>query len=170
MDDVASRWLIAPKSPAASGFVPPTPIISAGLGAFGAFLHRDFRQYDYELGRYNCQGFLKNWFHLPAQNPGFGLPATDPDQPIIPLTGPAALPIAPPVYPVQGTYTDQDLATFRGNLRARLDYVKDQLSASFAAHWYQRLAISAAWKLWGREKIMDTVTQAVSGFLKEYRL
>jgi hypothetical protein len=68
MKEVGSRWVITPEGEPSS-FVPPTPILSASLGGFGGFLHQAFRQYDYDLGRYNCQKFLEHWFRLPAQNP-----------------------------------------------------------------------------------------------------
>jgi hypothetical protein len=39
------------------------------MGAFGGFFERGFRAHDYELGRRNCQKFLKDSFVLPFDNP-----------------------------------------------------------------------------------------------------
>lgn len=46
-----------------------TPALQCGsLAAFGGFLSRDFRDRDYQLGRRNCQKFLRTWFVLPVSN------------------------------------------------------------------------------------------------------
>ena len=41
----------------------------ATLGAFGGFFERGFRAHDYQLGRRNCQKFLRDHFRLSADNP-----------------------------------------------------------------------------------------------------
>lgn len=41
------------------------PLCCATLGAFGGFLYKGFREHDYELGRRNCQQFLRKHFVLP---------------------------------------------------------------------------------------------------------
>lgn len=46
-------------------------LASSALGAFGGFLHRDFRVHDYLLGRSNAQLFLSEWLSLPENNPLF---------------------------------------------------------------------------------------------------
>jgi hypothetical protein len=38
------------------------------LGGFGGFLAEDFRALDFQLGRRNCQEFLRSTFGLPASN------------------------------------------------------------------------------------------------------
>lgn len=40
------------------------PLCCASLGAFGGFLHKDFRMHDYQLGRRNAQRFLQNHFAM----------------------------------------------------------------------------------------------------------
>jgi hypothetical protein len=40
-------------------------IASGLLGGFGGFLSRDFRDHDFQLGRRNCQKFLRDTFALP---------------------------------------------------------------------------------------------------------
>jgi hypothetical protein len=39
------------------------------LGAFGGFFERSFRAHDYQLGRHNCQKFLRDHFKLASDNP-----------------------------------------------------------------------------------------------------
>jgi len=66
-----SRFLIAPtrlnpdkneeekaKYPIASGF----------LSGFGGFISKKFRMHDFQLGRRNCQKFLKEYFAIPLEN------------------------------------------------------------------------------------------------------
>lgn len=74
-DDVAaalsdtdfSRFLIAPsREKSAAG---QTAMASAGLGGFAGFLHEDFRRHDFQLGRHNCQKFLRDHLALPVANP-----------------------------------------------------------------------------------------------------
>jgi hypothetical protein len=47
----------------------PPALQCASMGAFGGFFERGFRAHDYELGRRNCQKFLKDSFVLPFDNP-----------------------------------------------------------------------------------------------------
>ena len=61
---VASRWIIAPNST-----VPNTePLAGSLLQAFGGFVSQSFREHDYQLGRRNCQWFLRSHFGLPWDN------------------------------------------------------------------------------------------------------
>jgi hypothetical protein len=112
-----SRFVIAPNDDSVSDKTPA--LMSSCLGAFGGFLAREFRDRDYQLGRRNCQWFLKQHFALQAENPLIeaGLQAgraalvrsfkasNDPEfhrpdakdyMPIIPLCGAAAVPIDNP--------------------------------------------------------------------------
>jgi hypothetical protein len=41
------------------------PLCCATIGAFGGFLYKGFREHDYDLGRRNCQQFLRKHFVLP---------------------------------------------------------------------------------------------------------
>ncbi len=62
--DVASRWIIAPNA-----VVPNTePLAGSLLQAFGGFVAQIFREHDYQLGRRNCQWFLRSHFGLPWDN------------------------------------------------------------------------------------------------------
>jgi hypothetical protein len=76
-EDVFSRFLINPirpsDPPVGAGPVPPVwtggdAIAGSGLAAFAGFLLKDFREHDFQLGRRNCQTFLKLHFMLDEHN------------------------------------------------------------------------------------------------------
>ena len=74
VDGTFSRFMIAPSGQQ----VPGQQALQCGsLGAFGGFFEKAFRQHDYQLGRRNCQQFLRTQFLLPTANPiiAGGLPA-----------------------------------------------------------------------------------------------
>jgi hypothetical protein len=67
--DVFSRFLIAPHRHLAGKEDEELYAIACGLlGGFGGFLDEKFRQHDYQLGRRNCQRFLRDVLALPADN------------------------------------------------------------------------------------------------------
>jgi hypothetical protein len=71
-EDVYSRFLITPVRNTEDGRVTGgKAIASSGLGAFMGFMHRDFREHDFQLGRRNCQQFLRAHFTLTHDNPVF---------------------------------------------------------------------------------------------------
>ncbi|MDX2072392.1 MAG: patatin-like phospholipase family protein [Haliscomenobacter sp.] len=43
----------------------PYPIACGALDGFGGFFSREFREHDFQLGRYNCQKFLRKHFTIP---------------------------------------------------------------------------------------------------------
>jgi hypothetical protein len=48
----------------------PYPISCGSLDGFGGFFSREFREHDFQLGRKNCQSFLRNYFCLPLDKAG----------------------------------------------------------------------------------------------------
>ncbi len=44
----------------------PYPISCGSLDGFGGFFSRNFREHDFQLGRKNCQSFLRNYFCIPT--------------------------------------------------------------------------------------------------------
>ena len=69
--EVYSRFLIVPRRGfRADGTLEPFTIACGSLGGFGGFLSRKFREHDYQLGRRNCQWFLKQYFALPSEGEG----------------------------------------------------------------------------------------------------
>ena len=119
-EGVASRYLVAPSRPAAQAGAGGASLqsginaIATGLaGGFGGFIAESLRAHDYQLGRRNCQWFLKEHFALPADNP---IVANDPNAlrfatttpgaeagktyiPIIPLVGEAKREVPEPIWP-----------------------------------------------------------------------
>lgn len=60
-DDNSTRFLIAPVRKVNKVAV-ATPIASGALGGFAGFFDKKFRQHDFELGRKNCQDFIRYYF------------------------------------------------------------------------------------------------------------
>lgn len=61
--DCYSRFLIGPSR---EGRIGSEPHIACGtLSGFGGFFSKLFRQHDYQLGRRNCQKFLKDYLAVP---------------------------------------------------------------------------------------------------------
>src|SRR6516165_12285205 len=107
-----SRFLIAPHRNI--GGVEQRHKIACGLlGGFGGFLDEKFRSHDFQLGRRNCQAFLRSTFGLPEENPlsaamegraQFRISADDENDlperyPIIPLLGSANDEVPLPYWP-----------------------------------------------------------------------
>jgi hypothetical protein len=63
--NVFSRFDISPSDETAGS---GPALLCGALGAFGGFVDRRFRDHDYQLGRRNCQKFLKDVFVLPEDN------------------------------------------------------------------------------------------------------
>ena len=107
----ADLWRISPSR--FIGTQPQPAAIACGLwGGFGGFLDIEFRRHDYELGRRNCQRFLRSWFGLPDNNPhidAVGEPISremktdeageEVRYPIIPLCGTARIEVTPRDWP-----------------------------------------------------------------------
>lgn len=55
----ATRRMVFPKKSK-----DPYPIACGALDGFGGFFSREFREHDFQLGRYNCQRFLRKHFSV----------------------------------------------------------------------------------------------------------
>jgi hypothetical protein len=64
-ESVSSRFAIAPSDDTAGD---RPALLCGSLGAFGGFVDQKFRDRDYQLGRYNCQEFLRRVFAVTADN------------------------------------------------------------------------------------------------------
>jgi hypothetical protein len=64
----ASRYLIGPSRVTPDGKEQTYGIASGLLGGFGGFVARAYRDHDFQLGRRNCQKFLRESFTLPSEN------------------------------------------------------------------------------------------------------
>ncbi len=183
--NVFSRFLVIPRRGyRADGTPEPFTIACGSLGGFGGFLSRKFREHDYQLGRRNCQWFLKQYFVLPSEgdrknglfdnwHPEARIEhavrkATDrsvvlPFLPIIPLVGKAAPDVPAPVWP---SYTDRDFLELRPKVKKRLDRVVKALVDQNIEGWFwgplARGALKSAWWFKGKEavdKVMTTIQE-----------
>jgi hypothetical protein len=66
-EDVHSRFLVSPLREEKRGS--ETDLASVGLGGFAGFLHEELRMHDFQLGRRNCQKFLRDHFVVHVENP-----------------------------------------------------------------------------------------------------
>ena len=129
--DDHSRFLIAPHRKL-NGKEERYTIACGLLGGFGGFLDEKFRAHDFQLGRRNCQAFLRSTFTVPASNPivagmsGREQPLLAPDsatgqpanRPIIPLLGDAQPEVPLPYWP----------HTSRADFELLLDRIKGRLT------------------------------------------
>lgn len=169
LPDVFSRFLIAPDRDAVpSADNPhPEPLASGGLQGFFGFFHESFREHDFQLGRRNCQQFLRKHFAVPPDNmcigSGFSHLNADlyrtksGDLPIIPLMPELTTEIPRPDWP-RGKL---DVAALRPLLAARLDVVwghyRERMLGN-ADGWWSRKALQAwLWAGWkfGRGRALD---------------
>ncbi len=168
--DVFSRFVIAPiRYREQDGGTTPEAfaLASGGLGGFGGFLNVGFRAHDFQLGRRNCQRFLRKHFILAADNPRF---ADWPDAlkkkkeylvrrsagdflPIIPLVGDAAKTVPQPAWP---HLPADEVERLRTLVRGRTKAVGGRLIDQYGGGWVGRLG----WWAFRRRvvrKIMDWV-------------
>jgi len=172
---VYSRFLISPsrqKPQPASADESAQPDLACGLlYAFGGFLDEQFREHDFQLGRRNCQKFLKDHFRLHPGNPVFGQPekagsAADARLPIIPLVGTAAVEVKEAPWP---TITEQTLADLRTALERRLDPLVGRfISHVFGAALLMRLVVYVYWRR-RRSALISRLMDAVEQMLDDSR-
>lgn len=163
-----SRYLIAPLRRIPRTEVPGEDdarpkqerfAIACGLlGGFGGFLHRDFRAHDFQLGRRNCQNFLRGAFTTP---PGATLTGThdkDSEVPIIPLFGSAAPTVPLPRWP---QLPEAGLAQLQSKIEHRLDRVVPALVDGQSRNRLLRLALITGWFLFLRGRTRTYVRAAI---------
>jgi hypothetical protein len=163
-----SRYLIAPLRRIPRTEVPGEDdarpkqerfAIACGLlGGFGGFLHRDFRAHDFQLGRRNCQNFLRGAFTTPPGATLTGTPDKDGEVPIIPLLG-TALPTVPlprwPQLPAAG------LGQLQDKIDHRLDRVVPALIDGQSRNRLLRGALKIGWFLFLRSRTRIYVRAAL---------
>jgi hypothetical protein len=180
---VYSRFLIVPRRGFRSdGELEPFTIAGGSLGGFGGFLSRKFREHDYQLGRRNCQWFLKQYFTLPSEGEKrnrlfdhwtpeartkFAVrKSTDPSVvlpilPIIPLMGSAAPDVPAPAWP---NFTEDEFKALRPKVKSRLARVVkalvDENIEGFLWGPLARGALKSAWWLKGGE-VVDHVMKTI---------
>ena len=158
---VYSRYLIAPVRMKGS----KEPALACGaLYAFGGFLDEQFREHDFQLGRRNCQWFLRKHFVLHPSNPVFGAEADanaaeGAERPIIPLVGAADVPLEQlPPWPQleRNRLSDLRLALLH-RLDALAPALLNELLKSFL---FLRIAAKISW-WYNRNRVTDRAMQIV---------
>jgi hypothetical protein len=171
--NVYSRFLIVPRRGFEDGKLRRYTIACGSLGGFGGFLSRRFREHDYQLGRRNCQWFLRQYFVLPSEGPkrnklfdawsdqarekqkvrraGVGESAAN-----IPFEARPVLPYLP-IIPLLGeaarevpevpwpTYTDAEFAALQPKIKNRLNRVASAMFNQYGGGFWTRRAFEAAW-------------------------
>jgi hypothetical protein len=159
-ESIYSRFIVAPHRTLPNREKEETFAIACGLlGGFGGFLDEQFRAHDFQLGRRNCQRFLRESFALLADNPVIkAWPAAAkadrrfqttpetrdeiPQHTIIPLLGSAADPVELPDWPQLST---ADFEILQDRIRDRLDAIAPALirqqTASTLLRWTLGFAV-----------------------------
>jgi len=166
-----SRFVLAPSD----ADNPNQDALQCGLlSAFGGFFERSFRAHDYQLGRRNCQKFLRDHFRLSVANPiiASGLSKLgaaertsvvglfDPQQqdsiPIIPLCG-TALPevLAPPRATITSARVGHILNWIVDRLHAVTKALLESAMGSGFECWAARSAVDTLISTWGKAKLRD---------------
>lgn len=178
-ESIYSRFLIAPSR----DYEPNDaahPLASGGLGAFLGFLARDFRLHDYQLGRRNCQQFLKRYFTLPAKNPLFAnwsreirnawltrpdyADPHEPSLPIIPLVGDLWDKEEPALkWPKRSAV---DLGRLRTDITNRLDAVFDAIKDDAKLGVAARVIANLIWQA-KKGDLVDDAIKRVERALKD---
>ncbi|WP_270937535.1 patatin-like phospholipase family protein [Falsiroseomonas oryzae] len=183
--DVYSRMMLVPSRGSgaeASG----APLAAGGLGAFLGFFHQAFREHDFQLGRRNCQRFLRLHLALPTTNPLFGevpfVPADatheaelvqrwqkTPDlpahYPVIPLIGACAQEERLPDWP-RGVLKPDSMAP---PIRARMDAVVKDLLRPAPLGYFGGIAARGYW-WWKRDELVKAAIGAIATSLREKQL
>lgn len=155
------------------------------LQGFFGFLHADYRRHDYQLGRSNCQRFLREDFRLPKDNPrvayGYaGLPPeemarwldADGELPVIPLLGQVAQDEAPCDWPTGVLDLDALMRPIGTRVDAIFRYYRNELAAG-AGNAALRLAARGLLQLgWlaGRGQVLGNIRRNIEGALAQQGL
>lgn len=183
-DTIYSRYLISPSRGDGRAVSNGFDIACGALGGFSGFLHRDFRQHDYLLGRRNCQQFLQQHFTLPENNPLFDgwsealktryrVTASNGTQelPIIPLIG-ATNPVGAggveeqlPAWPT-GVFSADSI---KDAVASRITTVIDALLSNIS--WLKRTLIKLGLALFGvKDSIAGSIIDKIKKELSDRKL
>jgi hypothetical protein len=188
--DVYSRFAIMPSRRNSQGRRAELAMASAILGGFGGFLSEVFRRHDFNLGRRNCQAFLRWHFCLPETNDLFrGFDQRDawyvrekdgrmerfpsvkepgknvPYLPIIPLCGTAAAEMRRRAFP---RAQDADAERLRKEVAARVSSVGDALietELKGVASGLLRWLIRKGWQCWLASNVSDKAMEKIKSEL-----
>jgi hypothetical protein len=167
-----SRYLVAPHRKLPDSDTEERYTIACGLlGGFGGFLDEQFRAHDFQLGRRNCQAFLRSTFGLPRENPigaamkdqaELRIPANRDNQlperyPIIPLVGSANDEVPLPHWPRMG---QRDFEEILQRIAGRFKAVAPLLVQAQTASPLLRSIAGVGLRL-GRNRVLDYIRLAI---------
>ena len=180
-ENVYSRFLIAPKRRLPNGNPASFPIASGALGGFGGFLSLAFREHDYQLGRRNCQLFLKKHFTLPysrsEKNQLFDNWTSQMIKlhrikegnktflPVIPLMGTAAGEVPPPPWPA---YPSNNIYKLDSLLSRRADALVTRFLDVYIHSLPVSLIVKPLWKLILRRRFINAMLTKINQELELY--
>ncbi len=156
-----SRFLVSPlrRPPRPAGVSEDPPLeryaIGCGLlGGFGGFLDEGFRDHDFQLGRRNCQQFLRSAFQVAADNPVVrGIPQ-DKFKSVIPLVGTAALEVP---YPAWRQMSAQDFEHLCRRVEHRVSRLLPLLVRAQTLSQFLRLALWLGWQLFLKKRTLTFI-------------
>ncbi len=143
--NVRSRFMIVPKrTPKGSDSPEPYGLASGLLGGFGGFLAQKFRDHDFQLGRRNCQRFLREELKLAPRNPIVerhgAADGNRQDNPVIPLCGTAKAEVPYPEWP---KIELADIERITEAASTRMKKLCKRLVSTQAGWWLQKMLIPA---------------------------
>jgi hypothetical protein len=160
------------------------PIASGTLGGFGGFLSKKFRMHDFQLGRRNCQQFLRRYFSIPvsacSHNPVFSHYTSEElerfsfekdgkkHMPVIPLVGSAEREAYPLVWQTL-RLNDQELNELKDRVRARTGILTKKLLKQYIDGWFTRTAARLV-LCFKRKSIINSIMDKIEKELREFDL
>ncbi len=178
-----SRFVLAPSDTDH----PDKDALQCGLlSAFGGFFERGFRLHDYQLGRRNCQKFLRDHFQLAVGNPivatGLKRQAADGREavksrfdplqkgslPIIPLCGTAEIEVpAPKPASISSARVGHIVNWIVDRLHGISKPLLSGVIDSELEAWAARSALDTLISTWGRRKINDFIRRELNGVIAD---
>jgi len=167
-DGIFSRFLICPHRVPPGGTEEAYSIASGLLGGFGGFLSQAFRDHDYQLGRRNCQKFLKDSFVVHGGNdivkawPDAARASEDfrgrdienqPTFQIIPLLRDAADVVDYPQWP---RISEKDFDDLQAAIERRIEKLSAALIAQKGPSWWLRRLMAFGFH-WGKKRVFTFV-------------
>jgi hypothetical protein len=160
-----SRFLIAPQRKI-NGIEQRYAIACALLGGFGGFLDETFRAHDFQLGRRNCQAFLRSTFGLSPDSDivgnlrgqkEFELSAAPGKYAIIPRLGDALPEVALPEWP---RMSQADFIVLMRRIKGRLSTLAPRfVQAQTASRFFRALGRVGLWL--GQDRVLEYVRLAI---------
>lgn len=183
-DSIYSRYLIAPTRSLPDDTRAQYPIASGFLGGFGGFFSKKFRMHDFQLGRRNCQQFLRAYMTLPLEkarkNPvfdeyseadfeKFSILRDDTKQvPLIPLVGSAkeeAFPLRWGTLKMSSADLDEIEDMIGDRTKLVLNRIIEQYVDGGFGRWIAKRVAGLK-----RGKIVDAIMNKVKSDLEEFEL